>query len=198
MRATSGAIQALLPLPAKASLTYELARRKDLLAQLSILLDTNTDRDGPVKWDSVKNSRGQKHLLHSDGQGVLALCIRKTILLSLTAILGTHRGVRHGTHRLLWNKVEEVRQIPTRAFQIAGAIDAAKEEPLWNIDVVKFVSHFLQDTPSQLRLSIAFISSIRFCVRQEAEHLVSDLVTTFAEEIETLRTSLDRLSNPRG
>ncbi|KAK5954222.1 CCR4-NOT core subunit cdc39 [Knufia fluminis] len=168
--------------------------QKISVAQLAILLDTNSDRDGPARWDSVKNDRAL-HLLNSGGQEVFAVFIRKAILLNLTAILAGDQRTRHGTYRLLQAKVEEVRQEPTRAFQIVDAIDAAKEEPLRNIDVVGFVSHFLQDCAAHLILSIAFTSSTRPNIRQEAEHFVAELVTTFAEPSQDLQTSFNSLSS---
>lgn len=148
-------------------------------AQLSILLDATREKEGQTKWES-KSDRIH-NLLNSNGPEVLAVFVRKSILFNHNTIFGSEHSYKHPSYTLLREKITEISWNPSRAFDIVDAIDASKEDFLQSFDLGHFISHFLPDFSSQLILGLAFSSSSKPNIRQEAHNFVSRTVVTLSQ-----------------
>lgn len=162
-------------------------------AQLSILLDATREKDGHTKWES-KSDRIY-NLLNSNSPEVLAVFVRKSILFNHSTIFGSEDSYKHPSYTLLREKITDVVQNPFRAFHIVDAIDATKEESLQSFDLGHFISHFLSDLSSQLVLGLAFSSSSKPNIRQEADRFVSRTSATISQSVTSYTSSLHNLSS---
>ena len=105
--------------------------------------------------------------------------VRKAALLNISAVLGVGKDSRHGI-QIISGQARRSLSEADRVFHIVDAIDAAEEEQLQNIDVVRFVS-LLQDVTAQLILGTAFASSAGSIIRQAAEQYIAHLIAVLIE-----------------
>jgi hypothetical protein len=84
--------------------------------------------------------------LDSGGQESLWYSSEKQRTLNISAVLGVGKDNRHGT-QIISGQGRRSLSEADRLFHVVDAINAAAEEQLQNIDVVRFVSHSCKTLP---------------------------------------------------
>ncbi|KEF60909.1 uncharacterized protein A1O9_02473 [Exophiala aquamarina CBS 119918] len=140
--------------------------------QILLLLDTISEREGKVKWDS--KAEKVRKLLDSNGMEVFAQFFRRTVILNAAAIFSGAKDFDQGSYKLLRQELDKVLWDYEQSYKIAEAIDTSKEDLFRDFDLVTFIQHFFSDTLPQVILAIAFTRCARNDLRAKAEAFLNE------------------------
>ncbi|KAE8150549.1 CCR4-Not complex component, Not1-domain-containing protein [Aspergillus avenaceus] len=149
------------------------------IAQVFLLLDSITEKEGREKWDT---KAGQIHkLVESNGMEVFSKYFRRLLIGNAPQIFpGVNKSVENaGNYPLLVKEMQKVSQDIEQAQKIAETVDTSEGDIFRDFDLSTFLDHFKLDPVAKVSLALAFKMANKSDLRAKADAILSNSITPF-------------------
>ncbi|KAH8695355.1 putative Ccr4-Not transcription complex subunit [Talaromyces proteolyticus] len=153
------------------------------IAQVYLLLDSITDKEGKEKWET---KAAQIHkLVDSNGMEVFSKYFRRLLTGNSPQIFpGINKAVENaGNYPLLVQEMHKVSQDLDQAQKIAETIDTSDGDIFRDFDLSTFLDHFKLDAILKVSLSLAFKFANKSDLRAKADAILTNTVPQFLHSL---------------
>ncbi|KAJ5095511.1 hypothetical protein NUU61_004867 [Penicillium alfredii] len=153
------------------------------IAQVFLLLDSITEKEGKEKWET---KAAQIHkLVTSNGMEVFSKYFRRLLTGNAPQIFpGVNKSVENaGNYPLLVQEVQKVASDPEQAQKIAETVDTSEGDIFRDFDLSTFLDHFRLDPVVKVALALAFKMTNKSDLRAKADAILSNSVAPFLQSL---------------
>ncbi|KAA8646142.1 hypothetical protein EYZ11_001520 [Aspergillus tanneri] len=153
------------------------------IAQVFLLLDSITEKEGREKWET---KAAQIHkLVESNGMEVFSKYFRRLLTGNAPQIFpGVNKSVENaGNYPLLVQEMHKVSQDKEQAYKIAETIDTSEGDIFRDFDLSTFLDHFKLDAVVKVSLALAFKTANKSDLRAKADAILSNNAITFLQSL---------------
>ncbi|PYI34070.1 Ccr4-Not transcription complex subunit [Aspergillus indologenus CBS 114.80] len=153
------------------------------IAQVFLLLDSITEKEGREKWET---KAAQIHkLVESNGMEVFSKYFRRLLTGNAPQIFpGVNKSVENaGNYPLLVQEMEKVPQDIEQAQKIAETVDTSEGDIFRDFDLSTFLDHFKLDPLVKVSLALAFKTANKSDLRAKADAILSNSVNPFLQSL---------------
>ncbi|OQD76059.1 hypothetical protein PENDEC_c005G02410 [Penicillium decumbens] len=155
------------------------------IAQVYLLLDSITEKEGKEKWDT---KAAQIHkLVTSNGMEVFSKYFRRLLTGNAPQIFpGVNKSVENaGNYPLLVQEMQKVSSDIEQAQKIAETVDTSEGDIFRDFDLSTFLDHFRLDPIVKVALALAFKMTNKSDLRAKADAILSNSITPFLQSLAT-------------
>lgn len=155
------------------------------IAQVFLLLDSITEKEGREKWET---KAAQIHkLVESNGMEVFSKYFRRLLTGNAPQIFpGVNKSVENaGNYPLLVQEMQKVSQDIEQAQKIAETVDSSEGDIFRDFDLSTFLDHFKLDPFLKVSLALAFKMANKSDLRAKADAILSNSITPFLQSLAT-------------
>ncbi|KAF4235881.1 hypothetical protein CNMCM6805_007816 [Aspergillus fumigatiaffinis] len=155
------------------------------IAQVFLLLDSITEKEGREKWET---KAAQIHkLVESNGMEVFSKYFRRLLTGNAPQIFpGVNKSVENaGNYPLLVQEMQKVTQDIEQAQKIAETVDTSEGDIFRDFDLSTFLDHFKLDPVAKVALALAFKTANKSDLRAKADAILSNSITPFLQSLAT-------------
>ncbi|KAB8272086.1 CCR4-Not complex component, Not1-domain-containing protein [Aspergillus minisclerotigenes] len=155
------------------------------IAQVFLLLDSITEKEGREKWDT---KAAQIHkLVESNGMEVFSKYFRRLLTGNAPQIFpGVNKSVENaGNYPLLVQEMQKVSQDIEQAQKIAETVDTSEGDIFRDFDLSTFLDHFKLDPILKVSLALAFKMANKSDLRAKADAILSNSIPPFLQSLAT-------------
>ncbi|KAJ6105662.1 hypothetical protein N7512_009179 [Penicillium capsulatum] len=155
------------------------------IAQVFLLLDSITEKEGKEKWET---KAAQIHkLVTSNGMEVFSKYFRRLLTGNAPQIFpGVNKSVENaGNYPLLVQELQKVSMDIEQAQKIAETVDASEGDIFRDFDLSTFLDHFRLDPIVKVSLALAFKMTNRSDLRAKADAILSNSIALFLHSLAT-------------
>lgn len=153
------------------------------IAQVFLLLDSITEKEGREKWET---KAAQIHkLVTSNGMEVFSKYFRRLLTGNAPQIFpGLNRSVENaGNYPLLVQEMQKVSQDIEQAQKIAESVDTSEGDIFRDFDLSTFLDHFKLDPLVKVALALAFKTATKSDLRAKADAILSNSINPFLQSL---------------
>ncbi|KAK1143013.1 CCR4-NOT core subunit cdc39 [Aspergillus melleus] len=153
------------------------------IAQVFLLLDSITEKEGREKWET---KAAQIHkLVESNGMEVFSKYFRRLLTGNAPQIFpGVNKSVENaGNYPLLVQEMQKVSQDKEQAYKIAETVDASEGDIFRDFDLSTFLDHFKLDSVVKVSLALAFKTANKSDLRAKADAILSNNAIPFLQSL---------------
>ncbi|KAJ5591192.1 transcriptional regulator family: CCR4-Not complex component N.t1.c1, partial [Penicillium hetheringtonii] len=153
------------------------------IAQVFLLLDSITEKEGKEKWET---KAAQIHkLVTSNGMEVFSKYFRRLLTGNAPQIFpGINKVVENaGNYPLLTQEMHKVATDIEQAQKIAETVDSSDGDIFRDFDLSTFLDHFRLDPIVKVSLALAFRMSNKSDLRAKADAILSNSTTPFLQSL---------------
>ncbi|KAJ5748968.1 uncharacterized protein N7511_010664 [Penicillium nucicola] len=153
------------------------------IAQVFLLLDSITEKEGKEKWET---KAAQIHkLVTSNGMEVFSKYFRRLLTGNAPQIFpGVNKSVENaGNYPLLVQEMQKVSADMEQAQKIAETVDTSEGDIFRDFDLSTFLDHFRLDPVVKVALALAFKLTSKSDLRAKADAIISNSVTPFLQSL---------------
>ncbi|KAJ5918931.1 CCR4-Not complex component N.t1.c1 C-terminal [Penicillium verhagenii] len=153
------------------------------IAQVFLLLDSITEKEGKEKWET---KAAQIHkLVTSNGMEVFSKYFRRLLTGNAPQIFpGVNKSVENaGNYTLLVQEMTKVSSDIEHAQKIAETVDTSEGDIFRDFDLSTFLEHFRLDPIVKVSLALAFKMSTKSDLRAKADAILSNSLNPFLHSL---------------
>ncbi|KAL4810425.1 CCR4-Not complex component, Not1-domain-containing protein [Aspergillus unguis] len=153
------------------------------IAQVFLLLDSITEKEGREKWEA---KAAQIHkLVESNGMEVFSKYFRRLLTGNAPQIFpGLNKSVENaGNYPLLVQEMQKVSQDIEQAQKIAETVDASEGDIFRDFDLSTFLDHFKLDPIVKVALALTFKTANKSDLRVKADAILANSVDPFLRSL---------------
>ncbi|KAJ5601469.1 CCR4-Not complex component N.t1.c1 C-terminal [Penicillium lagena] len=153
------------------------------IAQVFLLLDSITEKEGKEKWET---KAAQIHkLVTSNGMEVFSKYFRRLLTGNAPQIFpGVNKSVENAAnYPLLVQEMQKVSSDIEQAQKIAETVDTSEGDIFRDFDLSTFLDHFRLDPLVKVALALAFKMTNKSDLRAKADAILSNSVTPFLQSL---------------
>ncbi|KAK4912194.1 CCR4-NOT core subunit cdc39, partial [Elasticomyces elasticus] len=153
------------------------------IAQVFLLLDSITEKEGKEKWET---KAAQIHkLVTSNGMEVFSKYIRRLLTGNAPQIFpGVNKSVENaGNYPLLIQELQKVAIDMEQSQKIAETVDTSEGDIFRDFDLSTFLDHFRLDPLMKVSLALAFKLTSKSDLRAKADAILSNSVAPFLQSL---------------
>ncbi|KAJ5390680.1 uncharacterized protein N7496_001748 [Penicillium cataractarum] len=153
------------------------------IAQVFLLLDSITEKEGKEKWET---KAAQIHkLVSSNGMEVFSKYFRRLLTGNAPQIFpGVNKSVENaGNYPLLVQEMQKVASDIDQAQKIAETVDNSEGDIFRDFDLSTFLDHFRLDPLLKVSLALAFKLTSKSDLRAKADAILSNSITPFLSSL---------------
>ncbi|OGE53087.1 hypothetical protein PENARI_c008G08797 [Penicillium arizonense] len=153
------------------------------IAQVFLLLDSITEKEGKEKWET---KAAQIHkLVTSNGMEVFSKYFRRLLTGNAPQIFpGVNKSVENaGNYPLLVQEMQKVSADMEQAQKIAETVDTSEGDIFRDFDLSTFLDHFRLDPVVKVALALAFKLTSKSDLRAKADAIISNSVAPFLQSL---------------
>ncbi|KAL3430741.1 CCR4-Not complex component, Not1-domain-containing protein [Aspergillus tetrazonus] len=153
------------------------------IAQVFLLLDSITEKEGREKWET---KAAQIHkLVESNGMEVFSKYFRRLLTGNAPQIFpGLNKSVENaGNYPLLVQEMQKVSQDIEQAQKIAETVDASEGDIFRDFDLSTFLDHFKLDPIVKVSLALTFKTANKSDLRVKADAILANSITPFLQSL---------------
>ncbi|PLN79875.1 Ccr4-Not transcription complex subunit [Aspergillus taichungensis] len=153
------------------------------IAQVFLLLDSITEKEGREKWET---KAAQIHkLVESNGMEVFSKYFRRLLTGNAPQIFpGVNKSVENaGNYPLLVQEIQKVPQDIEQSQKIAETVDTSEGDIFRDFDLSTFLDHFKLDPLVKVALALAFKTANKSDLRAKADAILSNSTTPFLQSL---------------
>ncbi|PTU21663.1 hypothetical protein P175DRAFT_0500547 [Aspergillus ochraceoroseus IBT 24754] len=153
------------------------------IAQVFLLLDSITEKEGREKWET---KAAQIHkLVESNGMEVFSKYFRRLLTGNAPQIFpGVNKSVENaGNYPLLVQEMQKVSQDIEQAQKIAETVDTSDGDIFRDFDLSTFLDHFKLDPLVKVALALAFKTANKSDLRAKADAILSNSINPFLQSL---------------
>ncbi|KAJ5167888.1 uncharacterized protein N7482_003482 [Penicillium canariense] len=153
------------------------------IAQVFLLLDSITEKEGKEKWET---KAAQIHkLVTSNGMEVFSKYFRRLLTGNAPQIFpGVNKSVENaGNYPLLVQEMQKVASDIEQAQKIAETVDTSEGDIFRDFDLSTFLDHFRLDPILKVSLALAFKLTNKSDLRAKADAILSNSITPFLSSL---------------
>ncbi|KAL4915304.1 CCR4-Not complex component, Not1-domain-containing protein [Aspergillus aurantiobrunneus] len=153
------------------------------IAQVFLLLDSITEKEGREKWET---KAAQIHkLVESNGMEVFSKYFRRLLTGNAPQIFpGLNKSVENaGNYPLLVEEMQKVSQDIDQAQKIAETVDASEGDIFRDFDLSTFLDHFKLDPIVKVALALTFKTANKSDLRAKADAILANSVNPFLQSL---------------
>ncbi|CAI7658216.1 unnamed protein product [Penicillium pancosmium] len=153
------------------------------IAQVFLLLDSITEKEGKEKWET---KAAQIHkLVTSNGMEVFSKYFRRLLTGNAPQIFpGVNKSVENaGNYPLLTQEMHKVATDIEQAQKIAETVDTSEGDIFRDFDLSTFLDHFRLDPIVKVALALAFKLTNKSDLRAKADAILSNSTTPFLQSL---------------
>ncbi|KAL4800477.1 CCR4-Not complex component, Not1-domain-containing protein [Aspergillus venezuelensis] len=153
------------------------------IAQVFLLLDSITEKEGREKWET---KAAQIHkLVESNGMEVFSKYFRRLLTGNAPQIFpGLNKLVENaGNYPLLLQEMQKVSQDIEQAQKIAETVDASEGDIFRDFDLSTFLDHFKLDPIVKVALALTFKTASKPDLRVKADAILTNSVNPFLQSL---------------
>ncbi|KAJ9354535.1 Ccr4-Not transcription complex subunit [Paecilomyces variotii] len=165
--------------------TSQSSLTKISVAQVFLLLDSITEKEGKEKWET---KAAQIHkLVDSNGMEVFSKYFRRLVTGNAPQIFpGTNKAVENaGNYPLLVQEMQKATQDLDQAQRIAETIDTSDGDIFRDFDLSTFLDHFKLDPLAKVSLALAFKTANKSDLRAKADAILTNSTPQFLQSLAT-------------
>ncbi|KAL5338684.1 CCR4-Not complex component, Not1-domain-containing protein [Aspergillus crustosus] len=153
------------------------------IAQVFLLLDSITEKEGREKWET-KAAQIQK-LVESNGMEVFSKYFRRLLTGNAPQIFpGLNKSVENaGNYPLLVQEMQKVSQDIEQAQKIAETVDASEGDIFRDFDLSTFLDHFKLDPIVKVALALTFKTANKSDLRVKADAILANSINPFLQSL---------------
>ncbi|KAF9889119.1 hypothetical protein FE257_007608 [Aspergillus nanangensis] len=155
------------------------------IAQVFLLLDSITEKEGREKWET---KAAQIHkLVASNGMEVFSKYFRRLLTGNAPQIFaGLNSSVENvGNYPLLIQEMQKIPQDIEQAQKIAETVDTSEGDIFRDFDLSTFLDHFKLDPLVKVSLALAFKTASKSDLRAKADAILSNSINPFLQSLAT-------------
>ncbi|KAI9929149.1 hypothetical protein MW887_001553 [Aspergillus wentii] len=171
------------PGSAAAAHSSQSSLTKISIAQVFLLLDSITEKEGREKWET---KAAQIHkLVESNGMEVFSKYFRRLLTGNAPQIFpGVNKSVENaGNYPLLVQEMHKVFQDMDQSQKIAETVDTSEGDIFRDFDLSTFLDHFKLDPLAKVALALAFKMANKSDLRAKADAILSNNITPFLQSL---------------
>ncbi|KAJ5512022.1 CCR4-Not complex component N.t1.c1 C-terminal [Penicillium expansum] len=153
------------------------------IAQVFLLLDSITEKEGKEKWET---KAAQIHkLVTSNGMEVFSKYFRRLLTGNAPQIFpGVNKSVENaGNYPLLVQELQKVSSDMEQAQKIAETVDTSEGDIFRDFDLSTFLDHFRLDPVVKVALALAFKLTSKSDLRAKADAILSNSIAPFLQSL---------------
>ncbi|KAJ5683312.1 CCR4-Not complex component N.t1.c1 C-terminal [Penicillium macrosclerotiorum] len=153
------------------------------IAQVFLLLDSITEKEGKEKWET---KAAQIHkLVTSNGMEVFSKYFRRLLTGNAPQIFpGVNKSVENaGNYPLLVQEMQKVSSDMEQAQKIAETVDTSEGDIFRDFDLSTFLDHFRLDPIVKVALALAFKLTNKSDLRAKADAILSNSIVPFLSSL---------------
>ncbi|KAL4780206.1 CCR4-Not complex component, Not1-domain-containing protein [Aspergillus varians] len=153
------------------------------IAQVFLLLDSITEKEGREKWET---KAAQIHkLVESNGMEVFSKYFRRLLTGNAPQIFpGLNKSVENaGNYPLLVQEMQKVSQDIEQAQKIAETVDASEGDIFRDFDLSTFLDHFKLDPIVKVALALTFKTANKSDLRAKADAILANSINPFLQSL---------------
>ncbi|EKV05850.1 Ccr4-Not transcription complex subunit (NOT1), putative [Penicillium digitatum] len=153
------------------------------IAQVFLLLDSITEKEGKEKWET---KAAQIHkLVTSNGMEVFSKYFRRLLTGNAPQIFpGVNKSVENaGNYPLLVQELQKVSSDMEQAQKIAETVDTSEGDIFRDFDLSTFLDHFRLDPVVKVALALAFKLTSKSDLRAKADAILSNSLGPFLQSM---------------
>ncbi|KAJ5793907.1 CCR4-Not complex component N.t1.c1 C-terminal [Penicillium paradoxum] len=153
------------------------------IAQVFLLLDSITEKEGKEKWET---KAAQIHkLVTSNGMEVFSKYFRRLLTGNAPQIFpGVNKSVENaGNYPLLVQELQKVSSDMDQSQKIAETVDTSEGDIFRDFDLSTFLDHFRLDPVVKVALALAFKLTSKSDLRAKADAILSNSVGPFLQSM---------------
>ncbi|KAL3489062.1 CCR4-Not complex component, Not1-domain-containing protein [Aspergillus germanicus] len=153
------------------------------IAQVFLLLDSITEKEGREKWET---KAAQIHkLVESNGMEVFSKYFRRLLTGNAPQIFpGLNKSVENaGNYPLLVQEMQKVSQDIEQAQKIAETVDGSEGDIFRDFDLSTFLDHFKLDPIVKVALALTFKTANKSDLRAKADAILANSITPFLQSL---------------
>ncbi|KAI9368910.1 CCR4-Not complex component, Not1-domain-containing protein [Aspergillus egyptiacus] len=153
------------------------------IAQVFLLLDSITEKEGREKWET---KAAQIHkLVESNGMEVFSKYFRRLLTGNAPQIFpGLNKSVENaGNYPLLVQEMQKVSQDIEQAQKISETVDSSEGDIFRDFDLSTFLDHFKLDPLVKVALALTFKTANRSDLRAKADAILANSITPFLQSL---------------
>ncbi|KAJ5188500.1 CCR4-Not complex N.t1.c1 subunit domain of unknown function DUF3819 [Penicillium cf. griseofulvum] len=155
------------------------------IAQVFLLLDSITEKEGKEKWET---KAAQIHkLVTSNGMEVFSKYFRRLLTGNAPQIFpGVNKSVENaGNYPLLVQELQKVSSDMEQSQKIAETVDTSEGDIFRDFDLSTFLDHFRLDPIVKVALALAFKLTSKSDLRAKADAILSNSIPPFLQSLAT-------------
>ncbi|KAJ6011198.1 CCR4-Not complex component C-terminal [Penicillium sp. IBT 35674x] len=155
------------------------------IAQVFLLLDSITEKEGKEKWET---KAAQIHkLVTSNGMEVFSKYFRRLLTGNAPQIFpGVNKSVENaGNYQLLVQEMQKVSSDIEQSQKIAETVDTSEGDIFRDFDLSTFLDHFRLDPIVKVALALAFKMTNKSDLRAKADAILSNSLNPFLHSLST-------------
>ncbi|RDW86405.1 CCR4-NOT core subunit CDC39 [Aspergillus mulundensis] len=153
------------------------------IAQVFLLLDSITEKEGREKWET---KAAQIHkLVESNGMEVFSKYFRRLLTGNAPQIFpGLNKSVENaGNYPLLVQEMHKVSQDIEQAQKIVDTVDASEGDIFRDFDLSTFLDHFKLDPIVKVALALTFKTANKSDLRVKADAILANSINPFLQSL---------------
>ncbi|KAJ5728348.1 CCR4-Not complex component N.t1.c1 C-terminal [Penicillium malachiteum] len=153
------------------------------IAQVFLLLDSITEKEGKEKWET---KAAQIHkLVTSNGMEVFSKYFRRLLTGNAPQIFpGVNKSVENaGNYPLLVQEMQKVSSDIEQSQKIAETVDTSEGDIFRDFDLSTFLDHFRLDPIVKVALTLAFKMTNKSDLRAKADAILSNSINPFLQSL---------------
>ncbi|KAL2868313.1 CCR4-NOT core subunit CDC39 [Aspergillus lucknowensis] len=153
------------------------------IAQVFLLLDSITEKEGREKWET---KAAQIHkLVESNGMEVFSKYFRRLLTGNAPQIFpGLNKSVENaGNYPLLVQEMQKVSQDIEQAQKIAETVDGSEGDIFRDFDLSTFLDHFKLDPVVKVALALTFKTANKSDLRAKADAILANSINPFLQSL---------------
>ncbi|KAL3469528.1 CCR4-Not complex component, Not1-domain-containing protein [Aspergillus californicus] len=153
------------------------------IAQVFLLLDSITEKEGREKWET---KAAQIHkLVESNGMEVFSKYFRRLLTGNAPQIFpGLNKSVENaGNYPLLIQEMQKVSQDIEQAQKISDTVDSSDGDIFRDFDLSTFLDHFKLDPLVKVALALTFKTANKSDLRTKADAILANCITPFLQSL---------------
>ncbi|KAJ5228224.1 hypothetical protein N7489_008932 [Penicillium chrysogenum] len=153
------------------------------IAQVFLLLDSITEKEGKEKWET---KAAQIHkLVTSNGMEVFSKYFRRLLTGNAPQIFpGVNKSVENaGNYPLLVQELQKVSSDMEQSQKIAETVDTSEGDIFRDFDLSTFLDHFRLDPVVKVALALAFKLTSKSDLRAKADAILSNSIAPFLQSL---------------
>ncbi|KAJ5287541.1 hypothetical protein N7478_003227 [Penicillium angulare] len=153
------------------------------IAQVFLLLDSITEKEGKEKWET---KAAQIHkLVTSNGMEVFSKYFRRLLTGNAPTVFpGSNKSVENaGNYPLLVQEMQKVSSDIEQSQKIAETVDTSEGDIFRDFDLSTFLDHFRLDPVLKVALALAFKMTNKSDLRAKADAILSNNIAPFLQSL---------------